>query len=93
MSIQQPATGMTHLRICCGLVTGPVQLDHAHVEFMRGIGNPIGMKCGPSTDPDELIRLIDTLNPDNIPGRLTLIIADEFRKGSGSITTIGTPGP
>ena len=49
------------------------QLDHAHVEFMRGIGNPIGMKCGPSTDPDELIRLIDTLNPDNIPGRLTLI--------------------
>ena len=49
------------------------QLDHAHVEFMCGIGNPIGMKCGPSTDPDELIRLIDTLNPDNIPGRLTLI--------------------
>lgn len=49
------------------------QLDHAHVEFMRGIGNPIGMKCGPSTDPDELIRLIDTLNPNNIPGRLTLI--------------------
>jgi len=49
------------------------QLDHAHVEFMRGIGNPIGMKCGPSTDPDELLRLIDTLNPDNIPGRLTLI--------------------
>jgi len=49
------------------------QPDHAHVEFMRGISNPIGMKCGPSTDPDELIRLIDTLNPDNIPGRLTLI--------------------
>ena len=49
------------------------QLDHAHVEFMRGISNPIGMKCGPSTDPDELIRLIDTLNPDNIAGRLTLI--------------------
>ncbi|MDP4796367.1 MAG: 3-deoxy-7-phosphoheptulonate synthase class II [Rhodospirillales bacterium] len=49
------------------------QIDHAHVEFMRGIGNPIGMKCGPSTDPDELIRLIDILNPDNVPGRLTLI--------------------
>ena len=49
------------------------QLDHAHVEFMRGISNPIGMKCGPSTDPDELIRLIDTLNPDNTAGRLTLI--------------------
>jgi 3-deoxy-7-phosphoheptulonate synthase len=49
------------------------QPDHAHVEFMRGIGNPIGMKCGPSTDPDELIRLIDMLNPENDPGRLTLI--------------------
>lgn len=49
------------------------QPDHAHVEFMRGIANPIGMKCGPSTDPDELIRLIDMLNPDNVPGRLTLI--------------------
>jgi 3-deoxy-7-phosphoheptulonate synthase len=49
------------------------QIDHAHVEFMRGIGNPIGMKCGPSTDPDELIKLIDILNPDNVPGRLTLI--------------------
>ncbi len=49
------------------------QPDHAHVEFMRGISNPIGMKCGPSTDPDELIRLIDMLNPDNEPGRLTLI--------------------
>ncbi|MGJ3260570.1 MAG: class II 3-deoxy-7-phosphoheptulonate synthase [Rhodospirillales bacterium] len=49
------------------------QPDHAHVEFMRGISNPIGMKCGPSTDADELIRLIDTLNPDNEPGRLTLI--------------------
>ena len=49
------------------------QPDHAHVEFMRGIGNPIGMKCGPSTDPDELIRLIDMLNPENEAGRLTLI--------------------
>ena len=49
------------------------QPDHAHVEFMRGIANPIGMKCGPSTEPDELIRLIDMLNPDNVPGRLTLI--------------------
>ena len=47
--------------------------DEAHVEFMRGIQNPIGMKCGPTTDPDELLRLIDTLNPENEPGRLTLI--------------------
>lgn len=41
------------------------QLDGAHIEFMRGIENPIGVKVGPSMDPDELIRLIDTLNPDN----------------------------
>ncbi|PZQ41066.1 MAG: 3-deoxy-7-phosphoheptulonate synthase class II [Ectopseudomonas oleovorans] len=50
------------------------QLDGAHVEFMRGIENPIGVKVGPSMAPDELIRLIDTLNPDNDPGRLNLIV-------------------
>ncbi|MDN3487331.1 MULTISPECIES: class II 3-deoxy-7-phosphoheptulonate synthase [unclassified Pseudoalteromonas] len=49
------------------------QLDHAHIEFFKGIKNPIGVKVGPGMDPDELIRLIDALNPDNIPGRLTLI--------------------
>jgi 3-deoxy-7-phosphoheptulonate synthase len=49
------------------------QLDHAHVEFCRGVKNPIGLKCGPSLKPDELIKLIDILNPDNEPGRLTLI--------------------
>ena len=49
------------------------QLDHAHVEFFRGIENPIGLKCGPSMSPDELLRLIDVLNPDNEAGRLTLI--------------------
>jgi len=50
------------------------QLDGAHIGFMRGIENPIGVKVGPSMDPDELIRLIDTLNPDNDPGRLNLIV-------------------
>jgi len=49
------------------------QPDHAHVEFCRGVKNPIGLKCGPSIDADELIRLIDILNPKNEPGRLTLI--------------------
>jgi 3-deoxy-7-phosphoheptulonate synthase len=49
------------------------QPDHAHVEFCRGVKNPLGLKCGPSLDPDEMIRLIDTLNPKNEPGRLTLI--------------------
>jgi len=49
------------------------QLDGAHVEFLRGIKNPVGMKCGPTTEPDDLLRLIDKLNPDNEPGRLTVI--------------------
>ena len=49
------------------------QLDHGHVEYFRGIKNPIGLKCGPSLKPDELLKLIDVLNPDNEPGRLTLI--------------------
>ena len=49
------------------------QLDGAHVEYMSGISNPIGLKCGPTMDTDDLLRLIDKLNPENIPGRLTLI--------------------
>tara|TARA_B100000941_G_scaffold290769_1_gene274583 strand:+ start:1257 stop:2633 length:1377 start_codon:yes stop_codon:yes gene_type:complete len=49
------------------------QLDGAHVEFCRGIKNPIGLKCGPTLKPDELIKLCNVLNPDNEPGRLTLI--------------------
>ncbi len=49
------------------------QPDHAHVEFFRGIKNPIGLKCGPSLEPDGLLRLIDILNPADEPGRLTLI--------------------
>jgi len=49
------------------------QLDGAHVEFMRGLKNPIGMKCGPTLETDDLIRLIDRLNPKNVAGRLTLI--------------------
>lgn len=48
-------------------------LDGAHVEFARGIKNPLGLKCGPNMTADELLRLIDVLNPENRPGRLTLI--------------------
>ncbi|MES2096963.1 MAG: 3-deoxy-7-phosphoheptulonate synthase class II [Pseudomonadota bacterium] len=55
----------------------------AHVEFLRGIGNPIGLKCGPSLEPDVLLRLLDTLNPGRIPGRMTLIT----RYGYDSIET------
>ena len=49
------------------------QLDGAHLEYARGIRNPLGVKCGPTVEPDELLRLIDALNPANEPGRLTLI--------------------
>ena len=49
------------------------QLDHAHVDYLRGIKNPIGVKIGPSMSPDEMLKLIDLLNPQNEAGRLTLI--------------------
>ena len=45
----------------------------AHIEFLRGVGNPLGMKCGPSLEPDALLALLDTLNPAREPGRITLI--------------------
>ena len=50
------------------------QPDHAHIEFARGIRNPLGIKVGPSLEPDGLLRLIELLNPTNEPGRITLII-------------------
>jgi 3-deoxy-7-phosphoheptulonate synthase len=49
------------------------QLGGAHVEFLRGVANPLGMKVGPSIELDDLRRLVEVLNPDNVPGRLTLI--------------------
>ncbi|MEL6978929.1 MAG: 3-deoxy-7-phosphoheptulonate synthase class II [Pseudomonadota bacterium] len=58
------------------------QVDGAHIEFARGVLNPIGLKCGPSLDPEELLRLIEILNPQDRPGRLTLICrfsADQVR--------------
>ena len=48
-------------------------VDGAHVEFLRGVSNPVGLKVGPSMSVDELRRLVDVLNPENVPGRLTLI--------------------
>ena len=48
-------------------------LDGAHVEYCRGIRNPIGLKVGPGVKPDALLRVVDALNPDDEPGRLTLI--------------------
>ncbi|HDR29366.1 class II 3-deoxy-7-phosphoheptulonate synthase [Rhodovulum sp.] len=57
------------------------QVDGAHVEFCRGVMNPIGLKCGPSISDDDLKVLIDKLNPENIPGRLMLIA----RFGAGNV--------
>ncbi len=49
------------------------QLDHAHVEFLRGVENPIGVKVGPTADPDEVAKLAEMLDPDNRPGKLIFI--------------------
>jgi len=49
------------------------QLDGAHVEFLTGVENPVGAKIGPTATPDELVGLCERLNPDRIPGRLTLV--------------------
>lgn len=57
------------------------QPDGAHVEFCRGVQNPIGLKCGPSTTADDLKVLMAKLNPENEPGRLTLIA----RFGAGKV--------
>lgn len=57
------------------------QPDGAHVEYCRGVSNPIGLKCGPSISEDDLLSLIDKLNPDNEAGRLTLIA----RFGAGKV--------
>lgn len=60
------------------------QLDHAHVEFFRGIENPIAMKVGEGLEPDELMKLLDVLNPSNEAGRMTLICRyghDKVAKG------------
>ncbi|HET7269053.1 MAG TPA: 3-deoxy-7-phosphoheptulonate synthase class II [Oleiagrimonas sp.] len=59
------------------------ELDGAHVEYCRGIRNPIAVKVGPGSKPDELMRLIETLNPYDEPGRLTLV----HRMGAGRIGT------
>jgi 3-deoxy-7-phosphoheptulonate synthase len=56
-------------------------LEGAHVEFLRGVKNPIGLKVGPTTEADGLLRLIERLDPGNEPGRLTLIA----RMGVGNV--------
>jgi 3-deoxy-7-phosphoheptulonate synthase len=58
------------------------QLDGAHVHFLSGVGNPVGCKLGPDATPDEAVALAEALNPDRIPGRLTLI----SRMGADRVT-------
>ena len=50
------------------------QLDHAHISFVRGINNPVGIKISDKATPEELLEIIDEVNPDNIPGRVTIIV-------------------
>ena len=57
------------------------QITGAHIEYFRGIRNPIGMKVGPSMETEELVRVLDVLNPDRETGRVTLIT----RYGAGKV--------
>jgi len=59
------------------------QAEGAHVEFLRGLQNPLGMKVGPTQEPDDLLKLLDILNPANEPGRITLI----SRMGADKVET------
>ena len=61
--------------------------EDAHMEFMRGIANPIGIKAGPTSDPEEFLKICDTLNPKNEPGRLTVIV----RMGAGQVDKLAPP--
>ncbi|MBW3580807.1 MAG: 3-deoxy-7-phosphoheptulonate synthase class II [Actinobacteria bacterium] len=63
------------------------QLDGAHVAFLAGVANPVGCKLGPSASVDEVLALCEVLNPDRIPGRLTLVT----RMGAGAIEAVLPP--
>ena len=67
------------------------QLDGAHVEFLSGVDNPVGAKVGPTATPDELVALCERLNPDRIPGRLTLVtrLGAESRAGAPAAAASG----
>jgi 3-deoxy-7-phosphoheptulonate synthase len=63
------------------------QLDGAHLAFLAGVGNPVGCKIGPTVTPDEVVALCDALDPDRVPGRLTLI----SRLGAGAVAELLPP--
>jgi len=64
------------------------QLDGAHIEFLKGIENPIGIKVGPSTETDELLNILDVLNPNNDRGKITLICRMGHEKVASILPTI-----
>src|SRR3546814_3243746 len=64
-------------------------LDGAHVEYFRGIRNPIALKVGPSATVEQLLRLVEVLNPDDEPGRLTLV----HRMGAAGVASKLPPLP
>ncbi len=74
------------------------RLDGAHVEFLTGVGNPLGCKLGPTATPEEAIALCERLNPDRVPGRLTFItrmgadkVEDQLRPLLRAVTAAGHP--
>jgi 3-deoxy-7-phosphoheptulonate synthase len=74
------------------------QVDGAHMEFLRGVGNPVGCKLGPTATPDEVLAICETLNPDRLPGRLTLIsrmgadgVEDRLRPLLAAVRDAGHP--
>ena len=74
------------------------ELDGAHVEFLRGVGNPIGCKVGPTMEPAEVLALCEALNPERVPGRLTLIsrmgadgVEERLRPLLRAVTDAGHP--
>jgi 3-deoxy-7-phosphoheptulonate synthase len=74
------------------------QLDGAHMEFLSGVGNPLGCKIGPTVTPDEALDICERLNPDRVPGRLTLIsrmgatkVEDGLRPILRAVTDAGHP--
>jgi 3-deoxy-7-phosphoheptulonate synthase len=74
------------------------QLDGAHVQFLAGVRNPLGCKIGPTATPDEVLALCEALNPERVPGRLTLIsrmgaakVADALPAVVSAVTAAGHP--
>ena len=71
--LARPATGTTARPTCSGSASAPASSTAPTSHFLSGVGNPVGCKLGPTATPDEVVALCEALNPDRVPGRLTLI--------------------